>query len=148
MKGNRLLAVGMVGMLLAAAACSPTADASPAREASIEVTADQFADTNQVVREVELPEGGILKVSLGSNPSTGFSWPELAPIEAETVLRQTGGGGFAEANGEKLVGAPGVQEWTFEALKKGTTTMHMDYSRPWEGGEKGVWTFDLTVTVK
>jgi len=24
----------------------------------------------------------------------------------------------------------------------------MEYGRPWEGGEKGVWTFNLTVTVK
>jgi len=24
----------------------------------------------------------------------------------------------------------------------------MEYSRPWEGGEKGVWTFNLSVTVK
>jgi predicted secreted protein len=47
-----------------------------------------------------------------------------------------------------LVGASGNQVWTFEALQKGTTSLTMEYGRPWEGGEKGVWTFELTVTVK
>ncbi|MFC1983316.1 protease inhibitor I42 family protein, partial [Chloroflexota bacterium] len=45
-------------------------------------------------------------------------------------------------------GTPGQEVWTFKALKKGTTTVFMEYSRPWEGGEKGEWTFNLTVTVK
>ena len=35
-----------------------------------------------------------------------------------------------------------------EALKKGTTSLSLEYGRPWEGGEKGVWTFELIVTVK
>ena len=123
MKWNMLVTVGTIGVLMAAAACTPATEAPPAKEASIEVTADQFADTNQVVREVELAEGGTLTVTLGSNPSTGFSWPELAPIEDETVLRQVGGGGSASSSSGQAVGAPGVQEWTFEALKKGATTI-------------------------
>jgi hypothetical protein len=28
------------------------------------------------------------------------------------------------------------------------TIYTMEYSRPWEGGEKGEWTFTLTVIVK
>jgi len=47
-----------------------------------------------------------------------------------------------------LVGAPGKEVWTFKALKKGTTKIAMEYSQPWEGGEKGGWTFNLTVVVK
>ena len=144
MKGNMMVAAGVMSVLLAATACAPVA----AEEANIEVTADEFSTTNQVVREVELAQGGILTVTLGSNPSTGFSWPELASIGNESVLRQTGGGGFMAASDKDVVGAPGVQTWTFEALQPGTTTLSMDYSRPWEGGEKGAWTFELTVTVK
>ena len=47
-----------------------------------------------------------------------------------------------------LLGAPGTEEWTFAALSTGTTTIATDYGRPWEGGEKGVWTFSATVTVQ
>jgi len=47
-----------------------------------------------------------------------------------------------------LVGAPGEEVWTFKALKKGTSTIALEYSRPWEGGEKGEWTLNLTVIVK
>ena len=51
----------------------------------------------------------------------------------------------AETN---MLGAGGAEQWTFQAEKAGTTTVHLEYGRPWEGGEKGVWTLDLTVTVK
>jgi inhibitor of cysteine peptidase len=45
-----------------------------------------------------------------------------------------------------LLGAPGTETWTFEALKVGTTAM--DYSRPWQGGEKGAGTFMASVEVR
>jgi predicted secreted protein len=49
---------------------------------------------------------------------------------------------------ENLVGAAGRDVWTFQALKKGTSNISIAYSRPWEGGEKGEWTFTAVVTVK
>jgi len=33
-------------------------------------------------------------------------------------------------------------------IGKGMTTVSMEYSHPWEGGEKGEWTFSLTIIVK
>jgi len=47
-----------------------------------------------------------------------------------------------------LPGTPGEEVCTFKALKKGETTISMEYSRPWEGSEKTTWTFVLTVVVK
>lgn len=49
---------------------------------------------------------------------------------------------------QSQVGASGREVWVFRALEKGTTTVYMEYSRPWQGGEKGVWTFELTVNVE
>ncbi len=146
---NRQLTVtaAMITVLLAAGACSPASAASPATDASIEVTIDDFANTQQVVRQVEVAEGGILTVTLGSNPTTGFSWTEDARISDPTVLLQSEIQRMPALDPD-LIGAPGSQVWTFEALQKGTTIVSMDYGRPWEGGEKGVWTFELTVTVK
>ncbi len=36
----------------------------------------------------------------------------------------------------------------FKALKKGSSTIYLEYSRPWEGGEKGEWTCTVNVVVK
>ena len=57
---------------------------------------------------------------------------------------------YPEANGDKTPapGTPGEEQWTFKATGEGTTQISMEYSRPWEGGEKGEWTFVLTVIVK
>ena len=49
---------------------------------------------------------------------------------------------------EMVVGSGGCEVWTFEALTAGQVTLDMAYSRPWEGGEKGVETFTLNVTIK
>ena len=146
MKTKLIVMALMVTVLLVAVACSP-AEASPAAEANIEVSADEFANTNNIAKEVVVAEGCTITVTLGSNPSTGFSWDEGAHIADPTVLQQTGSE-MVPAEGQGLVGAPGAQVWTFKALTQGTTIVSMQYSRPWEGGEKAVWTFDLTVTVK
>ena len=147
MKAKATVTAVMVTLLLTVVGCTRAVGASPAQEAGIEVTIDEFMDANHIVRQVEVAQGGVLMVSLGSNPSTGFSWTENAEIADTAVLRLTGGS-FVAPEGEGMVGASGNQTWTFEALEKGTTSINMEYGRPWEGGEKGVWTFELTVTVK
>jgi predicted secreted protein len=40
-----------------------------------------------------------------------------------------------------------MEFWTFKALMKGTSTISMEYSQPWDGGTKKAQTFSLTVTV-
>jgi predicted secreted protein len=47
-----------------------------------------------------------------------------------------------------MAGAPGNEVWTFQALQAGASTVAFSYSRSWEGGEKGVETLTLNVTVK
>jgi inhibitor of cysteine peptidase len=88
---------------------------------------------------------------LCSNPSTGFGWPESAQISDLTIVQQTDHKYVApqtEGSATPATGTPGQEVWTFKALKKGTSTIYVEYSRPWEGGEKGEWTFRLTLVVK
>jgi len=145
---TKLMAAALTALVLpVVAGCSPVSGDTPAQEASIDVAIDEFEQAKNITREVVVAEGGTLTVTLGSNPTTGFSWGEAAQIADPMVLQQTGSESLP-GEGQGMVGAPGAQVWTFKAVKNGTTTVSLDYSRPWEGGEKGVWTFELTVTVK
>jgi inhibitor of cysteine peptidase len=135
-----MCAVGVLSLFLFA--CAPAA-----RQASVEVSCDDFSQQNHITKQVEVGAGGTLAVTLCSNGTTGFMWSETAQISDQSVLQQTDHR-FVSPEAEGVVGAAGKEVWTFNALKKGTSTVSVEYSRPWEGGEKGVWTFNLTVTVK
>ena len=113
---------------------------------SAEVPCDEFMNTGNVTRELEVNAGDLFTVALCSNPTTGFQWSETAQIGDAAIAEQTGHRFIPP--GEQLIGAAGQEIWTFQALQPGTTTIAMEYSRPWEGGEKAEWTFGLTVTVK
>jgi inhibitor of cysteine peptidase len=113
---------------------------------SIEVPCDDFTNQSHISKDVTVTAGGSLNVTLCSNPTTGFQWVENATISDQTVVNQTSHQ-FVAPEDQELVGAPGEEVWTFEALRKGKSTVSMEYSRPWEGGEKGEWTFTLNVTV-
>jgi len=119
------------------------------KQASVEVSCDDFYQQNHISKEVEVGVGGTLTVTLCSNPSTGFIWSETAQISDQSVLQQTDHRlVMPGAEPPPPPGTAGQEVWTFSALNKGTSTVSMEYSRPWEGGEKGEWTFVLTVTVK
>lgn len=113
---------------------------------TIEVSYDDLQNQNVITREATLATGDTLKVTLASNGSTGFSWNAEAQISDSTVMQQTGHESV-EATGDRL-GAWGTEVWTFKALKAGATTIMTDYGRPWDGGEKKVWTFTANVTVR
>jgi len=125
-------------------ACSPAV-----KETAVEVSCDDFYQQTFRSESVVVPAGGSFTVTLCTNPTTGFQWSENAQIGDPTVLEQVD---------HKLVvpqsepppppGTPSQEIWTFRALKEGESTIYLEYSRPWEGGEKGVWTFTLTTTVK
>ena len=139
---SRLIMVGlMVVLALSLLACS-----TASKGTSVEVSIDDFMNQKNISQQVAVPAGGVLTVTLGSNPTTGFKWI-LAKISDETVLKQEGESEFVLPE-KQIPGASGKEVWTFQALKAGTATISMEYSRPWEGGEKGVWTYTLTVTVK
>jgi inhibitor of cysteine peptidase len=115
--------------------------------ASVAVSCDDFGTQRHISKEVTVAVGNSFTVSLCSNATTGFQWSESAQIGDPTVVQQTDHK-FVSPETEGLVGAPGKEVWTFKALKKGTSTIYLEYGRPWEGGEKGEWTFNLTVVVK
>ena len=141
---SRLIILGFVViMILSLLACSSSKDAS------IEVSIDDLMSQKHISQQVEVTAGSMLTVTLGSNPTTGFQWTEEAQISGTEALKQVSHEFIGpESEPPPPPGTPGQEVWTFEALEEGTTTISMEYSRPWEGGEKGEWTYNLTVTVK
>ena len=145
MKLKLILMCAVVAISLCLLACSPVP-----KQVSVEASCDDFTKLQNISKEVEVPVDGSLTVTLCSNPTTGFEW-ESAEISDQTVLRQIAHEYVApEDGGDKppAPGTPGQEVWTFKALNQGTSTISVDYSRPWEGGEKGTWTFILSVVVK
>jgi predicted secreted protein len=152
MKLNILAACTLVATLLTAGACSAVnAEKTPnPGQSTVEVAilnSEEFNQNQHIQKQVEIAMGDVLIVTLFSNGTTGFSWDENARIADTDILQQLTHQNIA-ADSNNLVGAPGAEQWTFKPLKAGTTNVHLEYSRPWAGGEKGLWTLDLTVTVK
>lgn len=153
MKSKLITAGLMVIMALSLLACSPEAAEEPVSPApnkvSVAVTCDDFMNQKHISKQFEIQTGGSLTVTLCSNPTTGFQWTEEAQISDTGVLKQVQHEFIGpESEPPPPPGTPGQEVWTFEALKEGTSTVFLEYSRPWEGGEKGEWTYTLTVIVK
>ncbi len=152
MKAKIITSGLMVIMALSLLACSSEAEepVSPApNKVSVAVTCEDFMNQKHISKQFEIQTGGSLTVTLCSNPTTGFQWTEEAQISDTGVLKQVQHEFIGpESEPPPPPGTPGQEVWTFEALKEGTSTVFLEYSRPWEGGEKGEWTYTLTVIVK
>ena len=140
--------VGLVlGLILPAILLFGCAAPTPG-ETLIEVSCDEFMAENHITWDIEITLLGSLVVSLCANPTTGFQWTENAQIGDTSVMSQYEHNFAAPQSEEITVGASGKDVWTFKSLKKGTTTIIMEYSRPWDSREKGEWTYTLKVTGK
>ena len=146
MKSKLILVCAMVVVLLCLCACFPTP-----KQASVDVSWDDFKKEQHISKEVEVAVDGSLTIALYSCPSEGRQWLE-AQISDQTVLREVDHKFVppeAEGDMPPPPGTPGQEVWTFRALKEGKSTISMEYTHPWEGGEKEpMLTFVLTVVVK
>jgi inhibitor of cysteine peptidase len=133
----------MLVLFLLLAACTP----STSNGKLVVVSCDAFGSQPHRSTQIAVAAGDTFALTLCSNATTGFQWSESAQIGDPTVVQQTDHK-FVSPETEGPIGAPGNEVWTFKALKKGTSTIYLEYGRPWEGGEKGEWTFNLTVVVK
>ena len=112
---------------------------------SVEIPCDDFTESPHSMRnEFQVEIGDKITVKLCSNPSTGFEWDYEMTIE--NVVKEEDHD-FEEPE-EGVVGAAGIELWTFEAVEQGTTEIQMEYSQPGVGGSEAEWTYTITVTVE
>ena len=113
---------------------------------NVEISCDEFYENPHSIRnEFQVEVGDKITVKLCSNPTTGFQWRYETIGEAALMEEDHD---FEEPEDNGVVGASGKEVWTFEAVEKGITKVHMEYSQTWEGGEQGEWTYTMIVTAE
>jgi predicted secreted protein len=117
---------------------------------SIEVSCDDFQEDHHRTEDIEVKVGDEFTMTLCSNPTTGYQWSKGAVISAIGIVGQVGHEYVAPGEGDEppAAGTAGEEIWRFVALAVGDSSISVEYSQPWDGGEKGTWTFVLNVIVK
>jgi predicted secreted protein len=93
---------------------------------------------------VTLERDDVLRVTLGSNRTTGYSWVETPPPDEGVLLLRSDT--YVEAESD-AVGAAGAQVLEYQAVGPGQSTVDLSYLRPFDP-EDVVDRFTLTVTVR
>lgn len=97
-------------------------------------------ETNEVV----LKQGQSCEIEFITNASTGFWWQLINDNEV-TVVKSVGDRYTSDAP-KGMVGASSHRFWKFEAVEKGTQTLHFVYAR--DRVDQPARTRDVTITVK
>ncbi len=89
---------------------------------------------------ISIDVGETVKMKIESNPTTGYYWtakvePEFVNIVNEDYLSDS-----------NLIGAGGIQEFDFKAVKAGKTNIVMEYGRSWEPNP--INTYSISVIIK
>ena len=136
--------LGLLVIGLVAIGCTSANAKAPEMGASC----DQFGAQKSITQTTEMSVGDQIKVTLCSNPSTGFSWqePEISDTGAVSLADKSFGAPTSAS--APVVGAAGTAYITLKATAKGTSTVVLRYSQPWLGGTSSEWTYTLTVTVR
>ena len=85
-------------------------------------------------------------IALGSNPTTGYGWQVTLDESMLELVEQTYKPG--EEVKDSVVGAGGVEYFSFKTLKKGETEITLVYKRPWEEPNPEDETKVFTVRIK
>ena len=112
-------------------------------EITLRVSCDDFYRDNVVAREMVVPVGDSFKISMCSNPSSVWEWPEEAAISDDSVIEQIG----HKSVMIPLGGAPGQEIWTFRALKKGMGRVTIEGDCWQESSGNEIWRLELRVII-
>lgn len=83
------------------------------------------ADTSPI----ETTVGQDIVIALESNPTTGYGWQVGGRVDPAIVALISSD---YEPSPSTALGTGGHQRWTFRTVGRGTTTIRLDYARPWE----------------
>jgi len=137
---KRFLLLGMVAIMALGQRCElPVPGDNPPATQDIELDEGDNGST------ILAPVSSRIIVTLVSNASTGYQW-ELGELD-QSILENTDWE-FVPPD-VMMPGAPGSEIWEFTARSAATTTLRLEYRRPWESQQVDpADTFTVTVTVQ
>jgi inhibitor of cysteine peptidase len=91
-----------------------------------------------------LAVGQELRITLDSNPTTGYMWAPDGQIPGQ--LSRIGESDFRETSA--AIGAGGIETWVFKAKSVGEGKLKLKYWRSFEPTAAPAQTFEVGVTVK
>jgi predicted secreted protein len=94
-------------------------------------------------KQVDVPVGGVLKVTLESGVVEGYPWNELTTIDNDQVIKQTA---YEYKPSVPSMPEVGFQVWTFKAVGIGTAKLSNEYCEI--VGSQRIKTFSLVVLVR
>lgn len=103
-----------------------------------------MVSVDRETNEVEIKMGQSCEIEFITNASTGFWWQLVNENEVNVV--KSAGDRYTSDAPKGMVGASSHRFWKFEAVKKGTQTLHFVYAR--DNVDQAVRTRDVTITVK
>jgi inhibitor of cysteine peptidase len=95
---------------------------------------------------IEARVGKDFVIKLPSNPTTGYSWRLTEPLP--DMLELSDKDYRTPAENRHLVGAGGVEEWRFKAVRRAEATLVFEYVRPWEKDTPPVERRSFTIRIR
>ena len=94
--------------------------------------------------EIDLKQGGILKIVLEENATTGYAWEvdNQLPDQLIEVARDF------KTGDQDGVGGSGKKILTYKVQKKGNGVLKLKYLQPWNGEESISKRFQISFGVK
>lgn len=95
--------------------------------------------------QIAVAAGATFSITLDANPSTGYQWALLEPLDAAVIELI---GSEYQRPASTMPGAGGAEIWTFRAIRGGTARITLRYGRPWERDAPPLETRAYRVTVQ
>lgn len=141
------VAVALLAAILFVA-CSKSKNSNPSNS---DPTVNTAANTLKLTekdngKNVEVRTGDIIRITLDSNITTGFSWEHADKVDAD-ILKLDKNDYVSDPNPEELDGVGGRTVIVYHALKPGKAKIELSYMRPWESDSEFDEKFGVTVEV-
>lgn len=104
----------------------------------------KLVSVDKETNEIVLKKGQSCEIEFITNASTGFWWQLVNESEINVV--KSAGDRYTSNAPKGMVGASSHRFWKFEAVQKGTQTLHFVYAR--DNVNEPARTRDVTITVK
>jgi len=104
----------------------------------------QTRQSNTSTIPIAAKAGDQFVVTLESNVTTGYKW-QLAEKPNSKIVAFVKS--VYNAPSQSIPGRGGTESWTFKAVGKGSTTITLQYVRPWEKGVAPVRVQKFQITI-